>query len=87
MIENIPVIVPELGTRQQKLRVTAWFVEPGQRVDVDEPLCEVLLPGITFAVPAPVDGVLQQVVSPVDTSVLVGDVLGWITPFPPLELS
>lgn len=71
--------LPELGTGET-VRVSCWLVEPGDPVDQGDRVVEVLVPGMTFDVPAPVDGVLTRIDKPPDTAVVSGDVLGWIEP-------
>jgi pyruvate/2-oxoglutarate dehydrogenase complex dihydrolipoamide acyltransferase (E2) component len=53
-----PVLLPELGAAT--VHLSLWFVEPGTFVRQGEPLVELLLPGATFDVSAPVSGRLLE---------------------------
>lgn len=75
-----PIVLADLGVPRGQARVSAWFVEPGESVQADERLVEVLIPGGTFDVSAPVSGTLSDVVKPLDAVVGTGDTLGWIEP-------
>lgn len=74
------VVLPELGTDNEALRLSAWLVEPGDTVIRGDNVAEVLLRGMTFAVEAPESGVFTEVEKPLDAVVSPGDVLGWIEP-------
>ena len=60
--------------------VTGWLLEPGEFIEQGESLVEVLVPGVTIDVPAPIAGRLVAVVCPADTRVRANDILGWIEP-------
>lgn len=75
---TIPVHLPELGTAGQEVRIGYWFVEAGEEVDAGDRLVELLLPGITFDVPAPAAGRILRIEKPADRTARTGDVLGWI---------
>ncbi len=80
----VPIELPELGAEDEPVRVSSWFVEPGDRVDAGEQVVELLLPGMTFDVFAPSAGVLTRIEKPLDATVKTGDILGWIAPEPKL---
>lgn len=77
---RIPILVPDLGTEQETLRISAWLVEPGQAVVVGDRLVELLIPGITYDISAPQNGELVSIVRHVDAIVSTGDVIGWLEP-------
>jgi 2-oxoglutarate dehydrogenase E2 component (dihydrolipoamide succinyltransferase) len=71
--------VPALGESVVEATVGQWFKQAGEAVAVDEPLVELETDKVTVEVPAPVAGVLADiVVNPGDT-VAVGALLGAIT--------
>ena len=78
MAESISL--PELGTGAEPIRVGCWLVEPGDAVEFEDRVVEVLVQGITFDVPAPAAGILNRIDRPVDSVVMPGEVLGWIDP-------
>lgn len=70
--------MPETG--EASAVVTAWRTEPGDLVEAGESLVEVLIPGVTIEVAAPLSGRLATILTPVESRVRPHDVLGWIEP-------
>src|SRR5262245_53023745 len=64
-----PVKLPDLGTAARAIRLSAWFVEPGDRVDAGDRLLEVLISGVTCDVTAPVAGVVTRLEVDIDQRV------------------
>jgi pyruvate/2-oxoglutarate dehydrogenase complex dihydrolipoamide acyltransferase (E2) component len=58
--------------------VVAWRVEVGDRIAADETICEISTDKIDTEVPAPVSGVVAEILVPVETTVDVGTVLARI---------
>ena len=77
-IHRFPITVPDLGSGNEAVRVSAWLVDVGQTVIAGDRVVEVLVPGITFDIEAAQSGELVEVSRPVDAIVAPGDVLGWI---------
>ncbi len=75
----VPIALPDLGA-EDAMVVTNWYAQPGESVDAGERVVEVLLPGVTFDVAAPVSGILTAIERGADARVRPGDVLGWIQP-------
>lgn len=76
---TVPIQLPDLQANGETVRVSSWFVEPGDEVCEGHRIVEVLLRGITFDVPSPANGVLTAITTTVDTPIQPGDVLGWVT--------
>jgi 2-oxoglutarate dehydrogenase E2 component (dihydrolipoamide succinyltransferase) len=57
------VRVPTLGESVTEATVATWFKKPGDRVAVDEMLCELETDKVTVEVPAPAAGVLEEIVA------------------------
>jgi pyruvate/2-oxoglutarate dehydrogenase complex dihydrolipoamide acyltransferase (E2) component len=73
---HITVAVPHLGT--ERATFSLWYVRVGERVFEGDRVAEVLIPGATFDVPAPANGVLaERLVLPND-KLTPGQVLGLI---------
>jgi pyruvate/2-oxoglutarate dehydrogenase complex dihydrolipoamide acyltransferase (E2) component len=71
-----PVLMPEVGTPSAV--VSAWFVQPGERVYAGDRLVELLVGGATIDVSAAEAGVfLERTASP-DARVTPGQVLGYM---------
>ena len=72
------ILLPELGTGGERIRVSSWLVEPGDAVEVGDRVVEVLMRGITFDVSSHAAGVITRIEKPFDSEIAPGDVLGWI---------
>ncbi|MBK8210763.1 MAG: 2-oxoglutarate dehydrogenase complex dihydrolipoyllysine-residue succinyltransferase [Rhodospirillales bacterium] len=70
--------VPALGESVSEATVAKWMKAVGDIVAVDEPLVELETDKVTVEVPAPVAGVLAEIVSAEGSDVAVGAVLGVI---------
>ena len=77
---EIPVVVPDCGTEDEPIWVSAWLVDPGTPVTAGERILELRIPGITFDVPAPIDGVLKRFTKGPGRPVTVGETVGWVEP-------
>lgn len=77
-ITRTAILVPELGTGEEPLRVSAWLVDVGQTVIAGDRVVEVLVPGITFDIAAERTGEIIEITRPVDAVVSTGEILGWI---------
>lgn len=60
---TVEVRVPTLGESVTEATVATWFKKPGDRVAVDEMLCELETDKVTVEVPAPAAGVLGPIVA------------------------
>ncbi|MBI3864444.1 MAG: hypothetical protein HY290_21390 [Planctomycetia bacterium] len=77
---SVAIVIPDVGAGGAVLRVSAWYVEPGDSVDAGEPVLEVMIPGVTCDVPAPIAGTITRLDRPLDAVVAPGDVVAWIVP-------
>ncbi|MDB6178480.1 2-oxoglutarate dehydrogenase complex dihydrolipoyllysine-residue succinyltransferase [Paracoccus sp. Z330] len=57
------VRVPTLGESVTEATIATWFKKPGDRVEVDEMLCELETDKVTVEVPSPAAGVLAEIVA------------------------
>lgn len=74
--DRIPIIVPDMGT--PRVRFSLWYVPQGADVLEGDRVAEVLIPGATYAIPAPATGRLaERAVQPNDP-LAAGQVLGTI---------
>lgn len=73
-----PVPLPDLGTGAEPVRVSAWFVEVGDLVEMGDPIVEVLMPGLTCDVCSPATGRISRVLKEIDALVYPGEVVAWI---------
>jgi 2-oxoglutarate dehydrogenase E2 component (dihydrolipoamide succinyltransferase) len=71
--------VPSLGESVVEATVGQWFKQAGDSVAADEPLVELETDKVTVEVPAPVSGVLSEIVVKQGDTVAVGALLGSIS--------
>src|SRR5215470_6158191 len=74
----IEIKVPALGESVTEATVGQWFKQPGDAVNVYEPLVELETDKVTVEVPSPSAGVLASITVPQGKTVAVGAVLGAI---------
>jgi pyruvate/2-oxoglutarate dehydrogenase complex dihydrolipoamide acyltransferase (E2) component len=74
----VPVTVPEVDRRTRSLQLVQWLVDPGAKVHTGDRIAELLVAGVVFHLPSPVDGVIRRVAIRAHSRVGIGDVLGWI---------
>ena len=74
----IDVLVPEEQEGTQAV-VRAWLRKVGDRVEVNDPLVELETDKVAMEVPAPVAGVLREIVLETDAEAVPGAVLGRIS--------
>ncbi|WP_022708403.1 2-oxoglutarate dehydrogenase complex dihydrolipoyllysine-residue succinyltransferase [Paracoccus zeaxanthinifaciens] len=61
--KSVDVMVPSLGESVSEATVATWFKKPGDRVEVDEMLCELETDKVSVEVPSPAAGVLAEIVA------------------------
>ncbi|MXY00889.1 MAG: 2-oxoglutarate dehydrogenase complex dihydrolipoyllysine-residue succinyltransferase [Chloroflexi bacterium] len=61
---SVDVMVPTLGESVTEATVSTWFKQVGDAVAQDEMLCELETDKVSVEVPAPVAGVLAEIVAP-----------------------
>ncbi len=74
----VDVTMPQMGVSVAEGTVVAWRVEPGDRIEAEQTICEISTDKIDTEVPAPVSGVVTEIIVPVETTVAVGEVLARI---------
>jgi 2-oxoglutarate dehydrogenase E2 component (dihydrolipoamide succinyltransferase) len=68
-----------MGVSVAEGTVIAWRVEVGDRIDAEQTICEISTDKIDTEVPAPVSGIVAEILVPVETTVAVGEVLARIS--------
>jgi pyruvate/2-oxoglutarate dehydrogenase complex dihydrolipoamide acyltransferase (E2) component len=74
----VDVTMPQMGVSVAEGTVVQWRVEVGDRIGADETICEISTDKIDVEVPAPVDGVVTEILVAVESTVAVGVVLARI---------
>ncbi len=77
--EDIDVMVPALGESVTEATVSTWFKKPGDKVALDEMLCELETDKVSVEVPAPAAGVLSKVLAEEGETVAAGGKLAVIS--------
>jgi pyruvate/2-oxoglutarate dehydrogenase complex dihydrolipoamide acyltransferase (E2) component len=75
----VDVTMPQMGVSVAEGTVVGWRVEVGDRVDADQTICEISSDKIDTDVPAPVSGLVAEILVAVETTVAVGEVLARIS--------
>src|SRR6266478_8171274 len=70
--------VPTLGESVTEATVARWLKQPGEAVEIDEPVVELETDKVTLEVPAPAAGTLGEIRAGEGTNVPVGAILGII---------
>ncbi len=74
----VDVTMPQMGVSVAEGTIVGWRVEVGDRIEADQTICEISTDKIDTEVPAPIGGVVAEILIPVDTTVSVGTVLARI---------
>jgi pyruvate/2-oxoglutarate dehydrogenase complex dihydrolipoamide acyltransferase (E2) component len=74
----IDVTMPQMGVSVAEGTVIAWRVDVGDRIEADAAICDISTDKIDTEIPAPVSGVVAEILVPVETTVEVGTVLARI---------
>src|SRR5512135_681893 len=72
--------MPQMGVSVAEGTIVSWRVGPGDPIAAEQTICEISTDKIDTEVPAPVSGVVAEVLVPVETTVTVGTVLARIAP-------
>lgn len=71
--------IPAAEWGKAKVRLVAWLVEEGETVSAGESIAELGRPGVIGYATAPCSGKVHKGSFAVSSTLVAGDVLGWIT--------
>jgi pyruvate/2-oxoglutarate dehydrogenase complex dihydrolipoamide acyltransferase (E2) component len=74
----VDVTMPQMGVSVAEGTIVAWRASVGDRIEADATICEISTDKIDTEVPAPVGGVVAEILVPVEATVAVGTVLARI---------
>jgi pyruvate/2-oxoglutarate dehydrogenase complex dihydrolipoamide acyltransferase (E2) component len=74
----VDVTMPQMGVSVAEGTVVGWRVGPGDRIEADQTICDISTDKIDTEVPAPVSGIVAEIVVNVDETVEVGTVMARI---------
>ncbi len=72
---TVEIAMPQMGISVAEGTIVEWRVRPGDRVEADEPVCDVSTDKVDVEIPAPASGVLSRIVARPGETVEVGAVL------------
>jgi 2-oxoglutarate dehydrogenase E2 component (dihydrolipoamide succinyltransferase) len=72
------VIMPQMGESIAEGTIAVWLVEPGQNVEMDQPLVQVTTDKADIDIPSPVSGVLKEILAQEGVTVKVGELIARI---------
>jgi 2-oxoglutarate dehydrogenase E2 component (dihydrolipoamide succinyltransferase) len=77
-MSNFQLVLPKLGESITDATIISWLKNVGERIEEDEPICEIATDKVDSEVPSPVSGVLKEILYQVDDVVDVGKVIAII---------
>jgi pyruvate/2-oxoglutarate dehydrogenase complex dihydrolipoamide acyltransferase (E2) component len=77
---QVEVVMPQMGVSVSEGTVTRWLKQPGETVELDEPLLEISTDKVDTEVPSPGEGVVTEIRVQEGETVEVGTVLAVIGP-------
>ncbi|MBX3436449.1 MAG: lipoyl domain-containing protein [Planctomycetaceae bacterium] len=75
---TVPIVVPDLGAKDQPIRFAQWLVKSGDDVLEQDRVVEVLVSGVLFYVAAPAEGTVHHTIESPGAPLHPGDILGTI---------
>ena len=78
-MSKFEIVMPKLGESIQEGTITKWFVKEGDTIEEDDMLFEVATDKVDSEIPSPVDGVIKEILHPVDSLVPVGEIVAIIS--------
>ena len=74
----VDVTMPQMGVSVAEGTVVGWRAEPGDRIEAEATICDISTDKIDTEVPAPVTGVVTEILVPIGQTVEVGTVMARI---------
>ncbi|MFK7950551.1 MAG: dihydrolipoamide acetyltransferase family protein [Saprospiraceae bacterium] len=76
---KVELIMPKMGESIMEATILGWLKQPGDVVEMDEPILEIATDKVDSEVPSPIDGVIEEILFEVDDVVAVGKVIAIIS--------
>jgi len=73
-----PIFLPALGETMTEARIVGWLKKEGDRVEKGEPILEIETDKATLEVESLTTGILRKIVSGSDSTVPVGETIGYL---------
>jgi 2-oxoglutarate dehydrogenase E2 component (dihydrolipoamide succinyltransferase) len=78
MADRIEIRLPAELQEGTESMVQAWLKQPGERVEINEPIVEITTDKVSVEIPAPATGILAEILKQADAPVVPGEILGWV---------
>lgn len=76
---TVEIAMPQMGISVAEGTIVEWRVRPGDRVEADEPVCDVSTDKVDVEIPAPASGTVARIVVEPGETVGIGSLLGEIS--------
>ncbi len=73
-----PITIPDFRLGDEPLRLGEWAVEVGDEIDAGETVAELICPGLSLELVAPVAGVVAELCQAPGHPTHTGEIVGWI---------
>ena len=67
--------LPDIGEGIAEAEIVAWHVKPGDVVEEDDPLCDLMTDKATVEMTAPVPGMVLKIAGAVGEQIAIGSIL------------
>ena len=75
---QVELIMPKMGESIMEATILKWHKQPGDTVEMDETILEIATDKVDSEIPAPVSGVVQELLFEEDAVVEIGKVIAII---------
>ncbi|MDQ1265250.1 MAG: hypothetical protein QG635_400, partial [Bacteroidota bacterium] len=75
---KVEVVMPKMGESLQEGTILKWLKQPGDKIERDEMILEISTDKVDTEVPAPVGGILAEILAGENVTVEVGKVIAYI---------
>jgi pyruvate/2-oxoglutarate dehydrogenase complex dihydrolipoamide acyltransferase (E2) component len=76
--KRIPLNIPDIG-EAEKIEIVSWYVRPGERVNADQELCEIVTDKAAFPLESPEKGVIEKILAGSGATVRIGETVAVLT--------
>ncbi len=76
---KVELVMPKMGESIMEATILNWLKQPGDKVEMDEPILEIATDKVDSEVPSPVDGVIEEILFEADEVIEVGKVIAIIS--------
>jgi len=78
--QTVSINLPFLGEGIKQAKIVGWNYKPGDQVQLDDDVAEVVTDKATFHIPSPCQGMLKEICVPEGQDAQIGQVLALLDP-------